>query len=202
MHTIQILDRNPTLHFHLLQLHLIELIRHQRIPEALLFAQAELAPRGEENPQFLKELERTMALLAFEMPSLSSSTSSAPVVVASAAGKKGKAVDEVPAMPESISSLLDQSQRLKTATELNAAILTAQSHGKDPKLPGLMKMLVWGESLLNDKGADFPKCELVYFCASPTSADPYLRPQGISTTCSSRRRTAQGMRWCFEVSRR
>lgn len=105
-----------------------------------------------------------MALLAFEMPSLSSSTSSAPVVVASAAGKKGKAaVDEVPAMPESISSLLDQSQRLRTATELNAAILTAQSHGKEPKLPGLMKMLVWGESLLNDKGADFPKCELVYF---------------------------------------
>ncbi|ORY90795.1 CTLH/CRA C-terminal to lish motif domain-containing protein [Leucosporidium creatinivorum] len=156
----EILDRNPTLHFHLLQLHLIELIRHQRIPEALLFAQSELAPRGEENPQFLKELERTMALLAFEMPSLSSSTSTstAPVVVASAAaGKKGKTIDEVPAMPESISSLLDQSQRLKTATELNAAILTAQSHGKDPKLPGLMKMLVWGETLLNDKGADFPK---------------------------------------------
>jgi glucose-induced degradation protein 8 len=104
-----------------------------------------------------------MALLAFEMPSLSSTTTAAaPVVVAATAGKKGKsAVDEVPAMPESISSLLDQSQRLKTATELNAAILTAQSHGKDPKLPGLMKMLVWGESLLSEKGADFPKCEFV-----------------------------------------
>lgn len=155
------------MHFHLLQLHLIELIRHQRIPEALSFAQSELAPRGEENPQFLKELERTMALLAFEMPSLlpSDPTSSlAPVVVASGNGKKSKSApaEEQLAMPESIASLLDQSQRLKTATELNAAILTAQSHGKDPKLPGLMKMLVWGETLLSEKGADFPKCESVH----------------------------------------
>ncbi|KAK4705549.1 glucose-induced degradation protein 8, partial [Phenoliferia sp. Uapishka_3] len=149
----EILDTNPTLHFHLLQLHLIELIRQSRIPEALSFAQSELAPRGEENPQFLKELERTMALLAFEMPSLLGSPSSTSVTTAR--GAKGK--EEIPAMPESIARLLDQSQRLKTAQELNAAILTSQSHGKTPKLPGLMKMLAWGEGLLSEKGADFPK---------------------------------------------
>ncbi|CAB4446120.1 unnamed protein product [Rhizophagus irregularis] len=41
-------------------------IREGKIAEALEFAQDELAPRGEENPEFLEELERTMALLAFD----------------------------------------------------------------------------------------------------------------------------------------
>lgn len=50
---------------------------------------------------FLEELERTVALLAFE------DTASCPV-----------------------GELLDISQRQKTASELNAAILTSQSHEK------------------------------------------------------------------------
>ncbi|SCV72613.1 BQ2448_4150 [Microbotryum intermedium] len=176
----ELLDTNPALHFHLLQLQLIELIRQGEIEEALMFAQSELAPRGEESPQFLKELERTMALLAFEMPSLLAATdppsTSAPAASAprassgaASSGKKSRksgaggdasctaAEDATVAMPASISSLLDQSQRLQTASELNAAILTSQSHSKDPKLPGLMKMLVWGESLLHERNVDYPK---------------------------------------------
>ena len=50
---------------------------------------------------FLEELERTVALLAF---------------------------DDVANCP--IRELLDISQRLKTASEVNAAILTSQSHEK------------------------------------------------------------------------
>ncbi|KAH7104286.1 CTLH/CRA C-terminal to lish motif domain-containing protein [Auriculariales sp. MPI-PUGE-AT-0066] len=61
----EILDTNPTLFFHLQQQRLIEYIRAGAIEDALAFAQAELAPRGEENKEFLTELERTMALLAF-----------------------------------------------------------------------------------------------------------------------------------------
>ena len=38
------------------------------IESALDFAQAHLAERGEENPEILSELERTLALLAFEEP--------------------------------------------------------------------------------------------------------------------------------------
>eukprot|EP00126_Sphaerothecum_destruens_P009418 Sdes_comp20502_c0_seq5m14981 len=45
----EILDMNPQLYFHLQQQTLIELIRENRIEEALNFAQEELAPRGEEN---------------------------------------------------------------------------------------------------------------------------------------------------------
>lgn len=50
------------------QLHLIELIRNNRIEEALAFAQSHLSEAGEEDPSVLAELERTVALLAFEEP--------------------------------------------------------------------------------------------------------------------------------------
>ncbi|KAI9621971.1 hypothetical protein H4Q26_015408 [Puccinia striiformis f. sp. tritici PST-130] len=65
----EILDQNPDLFFHLQQQRMIEYIRQGQITEALVFAQQELAPRGEENPIFLSELERTMALLAFDTSS-------------------------------------------------------------------------------------------------------------------------------------
>lgn len=47
---------------------MIELIRQQNIEGALVFAQTHMAERGEENPDILTELERTLALLAFEDP--------------------------------------------------------------------------------------------------------------------------------------
>ncbi|XP_023520208.1 protein GID8 homolog isoform X1 [Cucurbita pepo subsp. pepo] len=120
----EILDTNPQLFFHLQQQRLIELIRNGKVEEALEFAQEELAPRGEENQSFLAELERTVALLAFE------DVSNCPV-----------------------RDLLDISQRLKTANEVNAAILTSQSHEKDPKLPNLLKMLMWAQDQLDEKAA-------------------------------------------------
>ncbi|TYH53287.1 hypothetical protein ES332_D09G089400v1 [Gossypium tomentosum] len=120
----EILDTNPQLFFHLQQQRLIELIRNGKIEEALEFAQEELAPRGEENQSFLEELERTVLLLAFE------DVSNCPV-----------------------GELLDISQRLKTASEVNAAILTSQSHEKDPKLPSLLKMLIWAQNQLDEKAA-------------------------------------------------
>lgn len=122
----EILDMNPQLFFHLQQQRLIELIRNGKLEEALEFAQEELAPRGEENRVFLEEVERTVALLAFEDPSTSP-----------------------------IGDFLDISQRQKTASELNAAILTSQSHEKDPKLPSLLKMLIWAQNQLDEK-ASYP----------------------------------------------
>lgn len=85
-----------------------------------------------------------MALLAFELPTLSSPPPSS-----------AQTTD----MPKSIASLLDPSHRLDTAQELNAAILTSQSHGKEPKLPALMRLLAWAEGLLDEKGAEWPRCE-------------------------------------------
>ncbi|PIN04339.1 LisH motif-containing protein [Handroanthus impetiginosus] len=123
----EILDTNPQLYFHLQQQQLIELIRNGKVKEALEFAQEELAPRGEEDQGFLQELERTVSLLAFE---------------------------DVTNCP--IGELLDVSQRLKTAREVNAAILMSQSHEKDPKLPSLLKMLIWVQNQLDEK-AIYPR---------------------------------------------
>ncbi|KAL8143904.1 hypothetical protein V2J09_016936 [Rumex salicifolius] len=120
----EILDTNPQLFFHLQRQRMIELIRKGKIEEALEFAQEELAPRGEENQSFLEELEQTVALLAFD-----------------------------DAFKSPLCELLDISQRLKTATEINSAILTSQSHEKDPKLPSLLKMLIWAQNQLDEKAA-------------------------------------------------
>eukprot|EP00761_Pharyngomonas_kirbyi_P013673 gb/GECH01013702.1/.p1 GENE.gb/GECH01013702.1/~~gb/GECH01013702.1/.p1 ORF type:complete len:226 (+),score=85.87 gb/GECH01013702.1/:1-678(+) len=118
----EILDRNARLYFHLQQQQLIELIRSGDINQAISFAREELAPRGEENPEFLEELEQTMALLAFE------DMSSSPV-----------------------KDLLDHSHRQKTASELNAAILASQCQEQNPKLPTLLKMLIWSQNKLDEK---------------------------------------------------
>ena len=64
----ELLDADRYLYFHLQQQHLIELIRAGRVEEALRFAQQSLAERGEENTEVLAELERTLALLAFDDP--------------------------------------------------------------------------------------------------------------------------------------
>ena len=50
------------------QQQLIELIRESRLEDAIRFASEQLAERGEEDPVVLEELERTLALLAFEDP--------------------------------------------------------------------------------------------------------------------------------------
>ncbi|KAA3489106.1 glucose-induced degradation protein 8-like protein [Gossypium australe] len=124
-----ILDTNPRLFFQLQQQRLIELIRNGKVEEALEFAQEELAPRGEENQSFLEELERTISLLAFE------DTSNCPV-----------------------GELLDISQRLKTASESSRNRKFWLKYAcwiTDPKLPSLLKMLIWAQNQL-DKKAVYP----------------------------------------------
>ncbi|GAA5976737.1 hypothetical protein JCM5350_006736 [Sporobolomyces pararoseus] len=169
----EILEHNPSLHFSLLQQHLIELIRQGEILQALEFAQTELAPRGEEHPKFLQELEKTMALLAFEMPAFttittttSSSNPNPPSLPASTTNKKSKkstttATDLVlPPMPPSLSSLLDPSHRLETSLLLNSSILTSQGKNSQPKLPKLFGVLNWGEGVLKEKGGEWERWEL------------------------------------------
>eukprot|EP01119_Soliformovum_irregulare_P020692 TRINITY_DN6749_c0_g1_i2.p1 TRINITY_DN6749_c0_g1~~TRINITY_DN6749_c0_g1_i2.p1 ORF type:complete len:205 (-),score=70.03 TRINITY_DN6749_c0_g1_i2:43-657(-) len=120
----EILDSNGPLFFHLQQQKLIELIRKGQIDEALDFAQEELSQQGQENPKFLEELERTMALFAFDGIDQSSSP---------------------------VGDLLATSQRQKIASELNAAILMNQCQETDPRLPTLLKMLQWGQTSIEDR---------------------------------------------------
>jgi len=66
------------------------------------------------------------------------------------------AFESAPNAPSGISELLSPAQRMKTAGEVNAAILESLSQGKEVKLVGLLKLLCWGEMMLEDK-AEFPK---------------------------------------------
>jgi hypothetical protein len=139
---------------------LIELIRQKKVDEALSFAQEELAPRGEEHPEFLSELEQTMTLLAYDVDL--SAVDAAAASTASGEGAENKAEPEsdfIGGAPAFISTLLHPSHRQATAAQVNAAILTSQSHGPTPKLPNLLRMLAWGEQLLGER-ADFPALEI------------------------------------------
>lgn len=124
-----LLDSDRYLFFHLQQQHLIELIRHKNIEEALRFAQEHLAERGEHNPAILVELERTLALLAFDEP------------------------DKSP-----FGDLLHPSHRQRVASELNAAILKAEHReSTTPQLVSLMKLVMWAQDQLDQKKVKYPK---------------------------------------------
>lgn len=123
----EILEERAVVHFHLQQQRLIELIRGGHVDAALQFAQDYLAPRGEENAAFLAELERTITLLAFE------DTANCP-----------------------LQFLLEPAQRQKTASELNAAILSSKCQEKEARLPVLLKMMLWSQKQL-DETLSYPK---------------------------------------------
>lgn len=72
------------------------------------------------------------------------------------------AFDSTTNPPAAIGDLLSSAQRLKTAGEVNAAILESLSQGKEVKLVGLLKLLCWGDSLLEEK-AEFPKVSVLWY---------------------------------------
>jgi len=124
----EILDTNSKLYFHLQQQQLLELIKQGDMEKVLEYASTELSARGEENPEFLDELEQSLSLLAFN------DTSSCP-----------------------FSELLQPSQKLKVVSELNAALLASQDQEATSKLGTLMKLVLWAQGQLEKKGLDFPR---------------------------------------------
>lgn len=126
----EILDTNSKLYFHLQQQQLLELIRTGDVEQVLEYASTELSARGEENPEFLEELEQTLSLLAF---------------------------GDVGSCP--FTELLQPSQKLKVVSELNAALLASQDQEPASKLATLMKLVVWAQGQLEKKGIQFPKLQ-------------------------------------------
>ena len=123
-----ILDINAQLFFHLQLQQLLEHIRHGDIDGALVYAQNELAARGEENPEFLNELEEALSLLAYDDSSKSP-----------------------------FGCLLQNSQRLKIISELNSAILTNKGLENGSRLSMLMKLVLWAQTQLDKKNIVYPK---------------------------------------------
>jgi len=125
----ELLDNDRYLYFHLQQMHLIELIRAGKIEDALSFAQSHISEAGETNPEVLSELERTLALLAFEKPQNSP-----------------------------FSDLLEQTQRQKVASELNAAILKQEfNEYRSPRMVNILKMILWAQAELDKHSIAYPK---------------------------------------------
>ena len=131
----QILDRDSSLHFALLRLQLVELIRtctstaNGDITPALTFATTHLAPRAPTSPEFLEDLERTMSLLIFPPENL--------------------------APP--LKALLDPSLRKDVAKRVNEAILLSQGDRTRSKLLELVRTRAWAEKKARESNKDIPR---------------------------------------------
>ena len=88
------------------------------ISPALEFATEQLGPRAPTNPQFLEDLEKTMALLLFPADTLE---------------------------PQ-LRALLDPALRLDAADSVNKAILERQSARREAAIRQLVKMRAWAET--------------------------------------------------------
>jgi hypothetical protein len=128
----QILDSNPDLHFSLLRLQLVELIRQCNggdISPALDFATKKLAPRAAANRDFLTDLEQTMSLIIFQHDSLK---------------------------PE-LKALLSSDLRRTTATKVNEAVLLRQNQRREAAIRQLVRMRAWAETSARSKKKDLPE---------------------------------------------
>lgn len=124
----EFLDNHRSLYFKLQQQHLIELIRQQKINEVLAYVHDQLSI---DELRDLTEMERTLALLAYEFP------------------------DKSP-----YSNLLQASHRLQLASEINDMILqetTGSIEPNKPRLVTLLKLLFWTQNELEKKKIQFPK---------------------------------------------
>jgi glucose-induced degradation protein 8 len=134
---LQLLDTDTPLHFSLLRLQLIELIRsatsnpsngssanNPSISTALEFATTHLAPRAPINPSFLADLERTMALLIFPPENLS---------------------------PQ-LAELVDPHLRSEVANRVNEAILHSQGVRREAQIRKLVRLRAWSEKVAREGG--------------------------------------------------
>lgn len=134
MRVHQVLDSNPALHFALLRLQLVELIRtcqstpNGDITPALQFAQRHLAPRAPTRPEFLEDLERTMALLLFSHDDLA---------------------------PQ-LAKLLDPDLRREVADQVNKAVLESQLQRTEASIRSGVRLRAWTESTAREQKKDIP----------------------------------------------
>uniref|UniRef100_H2ZKG2 CTLH domain-containing protein n=1 Tax=Ciona savignyi TaxID=51511 RepID=H2ZKG2_CIOSA len=124
----ELLDNNRILLFYLQLQHLIELIRLEQTENALEFAQTQLSERGEDSPECLSDMERALALLAFDKP------------------------EDSP-----FSDLLLPAQRHKVWSRVNAAIMDHENNATTPRLASIVKLLMWSQEQLDRKKIKYPK---------------------------------------------
>lgn len=131
----QILDCDSSLHFALLRLQLVELIRECTstptgdITPALTFATTHLAPRAPSSPEFLQDLEQTMTLLIFPPDNLT---------------------------PQ-LAAILEPKLRYEVAKRVNEAILCSLGERNRSKLLDIVKTRLWAEKKARDAKKEIPE---------------------------------------------
>jgi hypothetical protein len=128
----ELLDSDPKLHFSLLRLQLVELIREANGGDptaAITFATENLGPRAAANREFLNDLEQTMSLIIFPLDKLK---------------------------PE-LAKLLSPDLRRNTATEVNEAMLLRQNQRREAAIRQLVRMRAWAETSARSKKKDLPE---------------------------------------------
>ena len=132
----EILEKNPSIHFELEKQKLIEIIKANKVEEAIMFAQNTLFPITVNNPKLLDELENIMSLLAFE---------------------------DIKTSPFKELGGVDQLKKLSSI--VNLQILASQMQPTDLILPLVMKLLKYSQNELK-KEIKFPEiisvCPLQY----------------------------------------
>lgn len=98
------------------------------ITPALDFATSQLAPRAPTNPQFLEDLEKTLALLIFPPENLA----------------------------PSLRSLLDPELRKSVASQVSQTILRSQGASGEAKLYRLLRARTWAEREARKGNNDLP----------------------------------------------
>eukprot|EP00039_Didymoeca_costata_P006525 m.91083 g.91083 ORF g.91083 m.91083 type:complete len:230 (-) comp13288_c0_seq5:1804-2493(-) len=127
----EILDTHQQLYFRLHLQRLIDLISEDKIEQALDFAEKELAVLAKEDTECMQNLEEVMGLFAFQDKHNSP-----------------------------LSHLLQATQRQKTASELNRAILSSQGQDTRPRLYSLLKLLLWAQERLEQRNVPHIKYNL------------------------------------------
>ena len=153
--TCQLLEHNSLLHFQLLQLQLIEIIRNilnkpssQQVPAqdflpAIQFATDQLAPRAPTDPKYQTALERTMALMIFPPEKMTSE----------------------------FKELLDLRLREKVASNVNRAILAGRGERTEAKIRQLVRARAWAETQAREAKVPLPT---LY----PIGLDPHELDEG------------------------
>lgn len=131
---IKILDKDDHLHFALLRLQLVELIRNcgegdkQSTIAAIKFASEQLGPRAPKHKDFLDQLEKTMALFLYPRKEL---------------------------RPEQ-QALLHPDLRRDVADKVNKAVIFRQTKRREAAIRQLVKVRTWAEDSARSAKKDLP----------------------------------------------
>jgi hypothetical protein len=128
----QLLDSDPKLHFSLLRLQLVELIREANGGDptaAITFATENLGPRAAAHRDFLGDLEETMLLIFYPLDKLK---------------------------PE-LAKLLSPDLRRNTAAQVNEAMLLRQNQRREAAIRQLVRMRAWAETSARSQKKDLPE---------------------------------------------